>query len=75
MRKSFSPEEVNSIENTAYDLGFVIGAREERERIISVIQNMETRTAMTDLGACVWTKHVIDAINGLSSARESSAVN
>lgn len=38
MKTSFTPEEVSAIEDNAYDLGIVIGAREERERIIALIK-------------------------------------
>ena len=38
MRESFTPEEVNRIENNAYEVGVGIGASQERERIIALLQ-------------------------------------
>ena len=38
MRESFTPEEVDSIENAAFEVGFRIGVTQERERIISILE-------------------------------------
>ncbi len=38
MRDSFTPEEVSRIENKAYEVGIGIGASQERERIIAILE-------------------------------------
>jgi len=38
MRDSFTPEEVDRIENKAYEVGVGIGASQERERIIALLE-------------------------------------
>ena len=38
MRESFTPEEVDRIENKAYEVGVGIGASQERERIITLLE-------------------------------------
>lgn len=38
MRDSFTPEEVDRIENTAYEVGVKIGVTQERERIIAILE-------------------------------------
>ena len=40
MRDSFTPEEVARIENKAYEVGIGIGVRQERERIIALLEGM-----------------------------------
>lgn len=39
MRDSFDPEEVDQIENKAYKVGIKIGARQECERIIALLED------------------------------------
>jgi hypothetical protein len=39
MRDSFTPEEVDQIENKAYEVGVGIGASQERERIIALLNS------------------------------------
>lgn len=38
MRDSFTPEEVTRIEDKAYEVGVGIGASQERERIIALLE-------------------------------------
>jgi hypothetical protein len=38
MRDSFTPEEVDQIENKAYEVGVSIGASQERERITALLE-------------------------------------
>ena len=38
MRDSFTPEEVDRIEEKAYEVGVGIGASQERERIIALLE-------------------------------------
>jgi hypothetical protein len=38
LRDSFTPEEVDRIENTAYEVGVKIGVTQERERIIAILE-------------------------------------
>lgn len=40
MRDSFTPEEVDRIENKAYEVGVGIGASQERERIIALLETL-----------------------------------
>lgn len=37
MRSSFTPEEVDRIENKAYEVGISVGERQERERILQAV--------------------------------------
>ncbi|NBR24513.1 MAG: hypothetical protein EBU08_12225 [Micrococcales bacterium] len=39
MRESFTPEEVDRIEEKAYEVGVGIGATQERERIIALLEH------------------------------------
>ena len=41
MRDSFTPEEVDRIEEKAYEVGVGIGASQERERIISLLKTYD----------------------------------
>lgn len=63
MRTSFTPEEVDRIENDAYNFGVSIGAHQERERIIMALKNF----ADDKMDANVL--EAIDFIKHLSSAR------
>lgn len=38
VRDSFTPQEVNRIENKAYEVGFSVGAHEERLRILTLLE-------------------------------------
>lgn len=38
MRTSFTPEEVDRIENDAYNFGVSVGANQERDRIVMILQ-------------------------------------
>ena len=46
MRDSFTPEEVDRIENKAYEVGVGIGVTQERERIIALLE--ESRVYLVD---------------------------
>ena len=39
MRDLFTPEEVDRIENKAYEVGVGIGASQERERILALLEH------------------------------------
>jgi hypothetical protein len=41
MRNSFTPEEVDRIENKAYEVGVGIGASQERERVTALIETLK----------------------------------
>jgi hypothetical protein len=48
MRDSFTPEEVTRIEEKAYEVGVGIGASQERERIIALLE-----ARRYDLASCL----------------------
>lgn len=49
MRTSFAPEEVDKIENSAYDLGMSIGAHQERERILLLLKSFADKKVSSDI--------------------------
>jgi hypothetical protein len=48
MRDSFTPEEVDRIENTAFEVGFRIGGSQERSRILALLE-----ARLNDLESCL----------------------
>ena len=64
MKKTFTPEEVDKIENQAYETGLAVGKYAEQKRLIDLIESMNTLHATESLGSLVWTKHLIDKIEG-----------
>jgi len=59
VKKTFTAEEVNSIENSAYAAGRAVGRNEENSRIFSIIESLEAvRSAHKTLGVLVWTKEI-----------------
>ena len=64
MKKTFTAEEVDKIENQAYETGLAVGKYSEQKRLIDLIESMDN-TATAPLGCLVWTKHLIDKINNI----------
>ena len=64
MKKTFTAEEVDKIENQAYETGLAVGKYSEQKRLIDLIESMNTLPATESLGSLVWTKHLIDKIEG-----------
>jgi len=63
MKKTFTAEEVSNIENQAYETGLAVGKYSEQKKLIDLIESMDTSTTIP-LGSLVWTKHLIDKIEG-----------
>ena len=63
MKKTFTAEEVDKIENQAYETGLAVGKYSEQKRLIDLINSMDTSTKDSP-GSLVWTKHLIDKIEG-----------
>jgi hypothetical protein len=64
MKKTFTAEEVDKIENQAYETGLAVGKYSEQKKLIDLIQSMDTSTTAS-IGSLVWTKHLIDKINSI----------
>jgi hypothetical protein len=59
VKKTFTAEEVDSIENSAYEAGRAIGRNEENSRIFSIIESLEAvLSAHKTLGVLVWTANL-----------------
>ena len=55
---------IDEIEENAYNLGVLVGKGLERQRIIEMLQDMESESAVPlPLGVCVWTKQIITKIS------------
>jgi len=66
MRDSFTPEEVDRIENKAYEVGVGIGASQERERIIALLKTYDFGPT-TIPSVLRWNKnlrHILKLIKG-----------
>ena len=63
MKKTYTAEEVTQIENQAYETGLAVGKYAEQKKLIDLIESMNQSTT-TSLGSLVWTKHLIDKIEG-----------
>ena len=63
MKKTYTAEEVTNIENQAYETGLAVGKYAEQKKLIDLIESMNQSTT-TSLGSLVWTKHLIDKIEG-----------
>jgi arabinogalactan endo-1,4-beta-galactosidase len=64
MKKTYTAEEVTNIENQAYETGLAVGKYSEQKKLIDLIESMNTSPATVSLGSLVWTKHLIDKIEG-----------
>ena len=64
MKKTYTAEEVTQIETQAYETGLAVGKYAEQKRLIDLIESMNTLPATESLGSLVWTKHLIDKIEG-----------
>ena len=51
MNKSFTPEEMEQIENESYEVGIVTGERAERKRIVELL-NLEVSEWLSHDGEC-----------------------
>ena len=69
MKKRFKAEEVDSIENSAYNTGVVVG----RLEVIKIIKDLHkqglAKDKHTSLGALIWTKKLLGLIDDLKSPR------
>ena len=63
MKKTYTTEEVTNIETQAYETGLAVGKYSEQKKLIDLIESMNQSTT-TSLGSLVWTKHLIDKIEG-----------
>ena len=54
---------IDEIEENAYQLGMTVGKYSEQKKLIDLIESMNQSTT-TSLGSLVWTKHLIDKIEG-----------
>lgn len=63
MKKTYTAEEVTQIENQAYETGLAVGKYSEQKKLIDLIKSMDNSTT-TSLGSLVWTKHILDKIEG-----------
>ena len=63
MKKTYTTEEVTNIENQAYETGLAVGKYSEQKKLIDLIESMDN-TATAPPGSLVWTKHLIDKIEG-----------
>jgi len=51
MKKTFTPEEMEQIENESYEVGIAVGERNERKRIIKLL-NLEVSEWLSHDGEC-----------------------
>ena len=51
MKKTFTPEEMEQIENESYEVGIAVGERTERKRIIKLL-NLEVSEWLSHDGEC-----------------------
>ena len=59
MRSSFTPEEVDAIEQSAFEAGQVV----EKTRIVNLIKNLEKSSIPSGfLGCLVWTRNLLKQI-------------
>ena len=63
MKKTYTAEEVAQIETQAYETGLAVGKYSEQKKLIDLVESMSQSTT-TSLGSLVWTKHLIDKIEG-----------
>ena len=63
MKKTYTAEEVTQIENQAYETGLAVGKYAEQKRLIDLIESM-SKTPTESLGSLVWTRHILDKIEG-----------
>ena len=63
MQQDYTAEEVERLEQAAWQFGISVGEQTERERIIKLIQDLEkSHVQDKDLGVLVWTKNLINLI-------------
>lgn len=63
MQQDYTAEEVERLEQTAWQFGVSVGEQTERERIIKLIQDLEkSHVQDKDLGVLVWTKNLLKMI-------------
>ena len=63
MKTSFTPEEVNRIEEEAYRFGIAVGEHTERSRIMELISQIEESSVSTEsLGCLTWTRNLLKQI-------------
>ncbi len=65
MKKAFTAEEVDTIENQSYETGLAVGKHAERHRILNILMSMEKPGLTASLGALVWTKELANKIEKL----------
>jgi hypothetical protein len=65
VKKTFTSEEVDTIENQSYETGLAVGKHAERHRILNILMSMERPGLTTLLGALVWTKELAKKIEKL----------
>ena len=63
MKKTYTAEEVAQIENQAYETGLAVGKYSEQKRLIDLINSMDKNSTVS-LGSLVWTRHILDKIEG-----------
>ena len=63
MKKTYTAEEVTQIENQAYETGLAVGKYAEQKRLIDLINSMDKNSTVS-LGSLVWTRHILDKIEG-----------
>jgi hypothetical protein len=65
MKKTFTAEEVDSLENSAYETGKMVGRNEENARIVSIIKSLEAGVwAHKTMGVLIWTSHLKRELGG-----------
>jgi len=64
MKKTYTAEEVTQIETQAYETGLAVGKYSEQKKLIDLVESMNASPATGSLGSLVWTKHLIDKIEG-----------
>ena len=63
MKKTYTAEEVAQIETQAYETGLAVGKYSEQKKLMDLVESMN-QYPTTSLGSLVWTKHLIDKIEG-----------
>lgn len=48
MKQSFTPEEVDEIENNSYEIGIIVGRTTERARIVDLLKNKQLEITLPD---------------------------
>lgn len=70
MKQSFTPEEVNKIENDSFLIGMITGETKERNRIIDLLEDKQLQITLPDGTVHIEYNVLHDMIEAIKAGKE-----